>query len=186
MTEELTGDVLTEVNADTTKLLQSIIPYLAGDENKARYLGFRASGFTIREALKLVDVTDRTLRNWRQADPDFRHLEDDLLPELRTQAKKEIISLEFIRNYRLVLLKDYQVLQKSVTEPDQLTTSEHQYLLKARQHYTPQQLAILEQLFGGDGVATPGTPQSFSEFVLTLKRTVTEEVIMPVGSINAP
>ena len=44
------------------------------------------------------------------------------------------------------------VLGKSVKDGE-LTKQEHEYLLRARNHYTPQQLQILQQLISTDGAS---------------------------------
>lgn len=181
-TPQITGDI----ELQTEKLVQSIIPYLVYDNNtsedKARYLGYRASGFTSREAMSLVGRNMRTLTNWRNGDAEFCRIEREELPTLRSHVGREIITLEFIRNYRMILLKDFNIIRKSLKMPEKMSQGELQYLFKARQHYTPQQLAILQQLFSEDG--RDGKPADFTELVLTLRRTRTEEVQLR-GSLDA-
>lgn len=149
------------------KIVSSIIPY-ARDDAKARYLGLRASGFTIREALRLIGYAHSTLSKWRM-DEEFVKLEERL-PEFRHQLSMEYANLEFVRNYRLVLEKDYRVLQQSLkprTDGKEILTDQEQaYLLKMRSHYTPQQLQVIEALLGMDG-RDDGQPMDFTEIVLT-------------------
>ncbi len=76
------------------------------------------------------------------------------VPEIRKELSKEYIELDFFRNYRMVMEKDYRVLQHALgigTGGDTLSNQEHQYLLKMRSSYTPQQLQILEQVMKGVG-----------------------------------
>ncbi|GAH13070.1 unnamed protein product, partial [marine sediment metagenome] len=110
------------------------------DNNKARYIGYRASGFTVREAVKLVGIHQKTLSRWR--DPDSPWYDagfvdaENKLSELRKTLGVEYAHLEFLRNYRLVLEKDFRIIAKSIDQPLSLTGQEQQYLLKARGHYT--------------------------------------------------
>lgn len=148
-------------------IAQSIIPYNR-DDDKAQYLGLRASGFTIREALRLIHKAHSTLSYWRK-DSQFVDLETRL-PEFRDKLALEYANLEFLRNYRLILEKDYKIIKKSLgLEKEQvLSIQEQNYLLKMRSHYTPQQLQIIETLikaeWAGKGVF------DFTEFVLTASK----------------
>lgn len=154
-------------------IAQTVVPYQR-DDNRAVYLGLRASGFSTREALKLAQVSKQALSNWR-ADPQFKRIEDDL-PKYRKDLANEYVSLEFIRNYRLVLEKDYRVMQASLN-PVKVTVNtplgeremdtpmnaqDHAYLLKARSHYTPQQLQIMEALVSGESAEN----FDFTKFIL--------------------
>lgn len=153
-------------------IAQSVIPYNR-DDARGKYLGLRASGFTIREALKLIGYGHSALSMWRR-DAEFTAIEEKL-PEYRQQLANEYVHLEFIRNYRLVLEKDYRVLQRSIhPEKDEegklipMSSQDHSYLLKARSHYTPQQLEIIETLMSGrDG----GHEFNFTEFILAAAQT---------------
>jgi len=149
------------------QIAQSLIPY-NHDDARAKYLGYRSSGFTTREALKLIGYGASALSMWRR-DSEFLAIENDL-PRYRKQLANEYVHLEFIRNYRLVLLKDYRVYQRSLTtEKDieghilPMSDQDHDYLLKARTHYTPQQLQIIESLMSG---TEPGKEFNFTDFIL--------------------
>jgi hypothetical protein len=174
------------MNTETEEehIAQSIIPYNR-DDPKARYLGLRSSGFTTREALKLIGYGKSALSMWRVHDEEFAKLEADL-PKYRKQLANEYVHLEFIRNYRLVLEKDYRVLQDSLnprTEvvkevtPNEIISrvvtipmdkQDHDYLIKARGHYTPQQLQIIETLMSGK---ESGADFDFTDFILAAAKT---------------
>ena len=156
---------------DAESIAQSLIPVMDSDA-KTRYLGLRSCGFTIRESAKLVPITEGAIRNWRHTDPIFKRAEDNIR-EFREEMSKEHINLEFTRNYLLVLEKDYNVLVKSVNSPYDLTKQEHEYLLKLRSHYTPQQLDILQRLFRGES----GEPFDLTKFILRFNRTHEEVTI---------
>jgi len=160
---------------------RSLVPW-SRDDDKSRYLGLRSSGFTIREALGLIGKAKSTLSHWRH-DSKFLELEDKL-PELRRELGLEYAALEFLRNYRLVLEKDYRVVKSSLTKKSAadkdgnkvvlpMDAQDFRYLLQMRSHYTPQQLQAIEQLFGG--ATGKGDNVNFTDFVLTLSRK-TEEV----------
>jgi len=159
------------IEAPEEKIAQSIIPY-ARDDARARYLGLRASGFTIREALRLVCKAKSTLSFWR-LNSEFVDLESRL-PEFKKELALEYANLEFLRNYRLVLEKDYRVLQKSI-HPDKdddgnsipLTSQDQAYLIRMRSHYTPQQLQIIETLIQAQ---TGDKGFNFTEFIITASK----------------
>ena len=163
--------------SETEALVQSLLPFHQ-DNNKARYIGYRASGFTVSEAVKLVGIHRKTVSRWRDPnspwyDAGFVDAENKLT-ELRKTLGIEYAHLEFLRNYRLVLEKDFSIIKKSINQPLSLTGQEQQYLLKARSHYTPQQLEVLQRLIGG----VKGEAQfNFTDFVMTMKRTRTEDEI---------
>ena len=159
-------------------IAQSVIPY-SRDDSRSRYLGLRASGFTIREALKLIEAAHSTLSLWRK-DPEFVALEERL-PEFRETLGLEYVRLETIRNFRLVLEKDYRVLNKSLNPeyveqdgiqyPVPMTKQEHEYLLKLRTFYTPQQLQVIQTLMTPQDNGNGGS-FDFTTFVLEATRTV--------------
>ena len=130
-----------------------IIPYPRDDE-KARYLSYMARGFSVREALHLIDRS-KTFLSLARREPVFADLERRI-PEFKKTLSKEYTELEFFRNFTLVLEKDYRVLKTSLqmvkdkegnTIP--LSQQDHAYLLKMRSNYTPQQLSILEAVVAG-------------------------------------
>lgn len=166
-----------ELESPEISIPRSIVRY-ARDDDRSRYLGLRASGFTIREALGLLGKAKSTVSMWRR-DETFRNLENSI-PELRKTLALEYVSLEFLRNLRLIMEKDYRVIKGSLTRKTILgddgkvhtiaqDSQDFQYLLKARAFYTPQQLQAIEQLFGrGD---ESGKEFNWTDFVMTLERT---------------
>ncbi|KKL93083.1 hypothetical protein LCGC14_1878290, partial [marine sediment metagenome] len=92
-------------------IAQSIIPYNR-DDDRARYLGLRSSGFSIREAMRWLGKAHSTLSYWRESE-EFVSLEKRL-PEFRKTLSLEYVGLEFLRNYRLVLEKDVRVIRHSL------------------------------------------------------------------------
>ena len=60
-----------------------------------------------------------------------------------------------------MLEKDYRVLKVALDDEHIMSKHEHDYLLKLRSAYTPQQLQILEQVMRGVG----GADFNFAKFV---------------------
>jgi len=183
--EALQKTALPEMETPEESIPRSLVPWNR-DDDRSRYLGLRSSGFTVREALGLIGKAKSTLSLWRH-DPVFLDLENNI-PELRKTLALEYASLEFLRNYRLILEKDFRVIKGSLTRKTIIDdkgnshvipqeSQDFQYLLKARVHYTPQQLQAIEQLFSkGNGKSEEF---NWTDFVLTMSRTketIKEEV----------
>ena len=87
------------------------------------------------------------------------------LPEFRKALANEYCEIEFVRNFRLVMEKDHQIIKKALEvvgeffdaqgkkiDIPNLTKQENDYLLKMRAYYTPQQLSAISALTrGGTG-----------------------------------
>ena len=146
-------------------ICQSLAPYLTEDSRKGRYLAYRSSGFIQSEAIKYAGTSTRSLERWRLEDPAFKELEQSLLnPELRRRLSNEFTRSDFVRNYRLILEKDFRIIQRAI-KLEMLNDQDFQYLLKIRPHYTPQQLQAIEELLDNKEEIT-----SFSQLVITLSR----------------
>lgn len=142
--------LLSPTNSDTPKevsIATTLIPWRK-DDDRARYIGYLACGFNPEESLYMLGKKLDWLDEQRQ-DEGFNAIELRV-PEIRKELSKEYIELDFFRNFRLVLEKDYRVLNRAIRE-DMLPKQEHEYLLKLRSAYTPQQLQILEQVMKGTG-----------------------------------
>lgn len=119
------------------------------DDYRARYMGYLACGFNPEESLYMLGLKVSWLEEQRQ-DPGFNSVELQI-PEIRKELSKEYIELDFFRNFRMVLEKDYRILKLALDEDTTLSKQEHDYLLKLRSAYSPQQLQILEQVMRGIG-----------------------------------
>ena len=153
-----------EVTAEE-QIAKSIVSYNR-DDARARYLGLRSSGFSIREALRLIGKAGSTLSAWRK-DLEFKGLEERI-PEFRKELALEYAHLEFLRNYRLILEKDYRVVKESLEKDVELSKQDHDYLIKLRTHYTPQQLQIMEALVSLEG---PVGGFDFTDAIIQFART---------------
>jgi len=152
--------------SDAGNISQAILPYYPDDSQKARYLAYRVSGFTMREACELVPCSTRVIYKWREQDEQFRKIDGEGLTDLRKQLSGEYLNIEFTRNFRLVMQKDFDILSKSIRGVE-LTTQENQYLLRLRSHYTPQHLLLIKQILGEiDGDES----FDFTKLTLTIRR----------------
>lgn len=152
--------------SDAEEITKALTPVFPEDGKRAAYLSYRIAGFNMREAAELVKVKQRTIMRWREADSEFADLDTIGLAELRKQLGFEYLNIEFTRNYKLVLQKDFDVLFKAAKNQT-LSEEEHQYLLKIRQHYTPQQLVLIKQLAGE---VERGDDFNFTKLTFTIKR----------------
>ena len=127
-----------EVSVATT-----LIPWRK-DDIRARYMGYLACGFNPEEALYMLGLKAEWLEEQR-LDESFNIFELKV-PEIRKELSKEYIELDFFRNFRMVLEKDYRVLKHALDLGGGLSNQEHQYLLKMRSAYTPSSYRYLSKL----------------------------------------
>lgn len=125
-------------------LLFSRIPLLR-NRSKSSYLSYRACGFSVREACAMSSISESLVRQWRQKDPEFAEFESYKLHELQLSVGPDILKLEFLRNMKLALKKDYRILWKSLFDPADMDEREYDYLKLIRKHYTPQDLLALHK-----------------------------------------
>ena len=146
--------------------VMSLLPYLAGDateETKAEYLTLRFTGFSVREACKVAGIHQRTVMRWRDIsgvyyDRKFVELERAASGPGRLELRQEVVRLLFLRNMHLLFRYDYRVISKVLglfRNDDGFvelpTKSELAYLNRIRGQYTPQQLAVIEELSKPEG-----------------------------------
>lgn len=161
-------------------IAEQLVPYHDDSEEsnkKLKYLSYRASGFTITESASLTPCHLKSVRRWRVSDLEFKRLDGEGLADLRKLLCNQYLDIEFTRNFRLVMQKDFQVLYKSVTD-NLLSKEEHEYLLKLRNHYTPQHLAMIKQLLSGGSIQEPF---DFTRLTLTIRREREEVKITTEG-----
>lgn len=145
----------TDKVTDTIQAVKSIIPLLgkgdATSENKANYLAFRFAGFSVREAADLAGIHQATVMRWRDSntqwfDEEFVELEAECSGEKRVAIRREVIHLQFTRNFLLMMKRDADLLMRSVKDQESMTDRDWRYLEKARAQYTPSQFETLERL----------------------------------------
>lgn len=168
------------IESETFNATRALFEYLSAGavgESKADYLALRFTGFRVREAVQICDIHEWTVRRWRDADSVFAELDRTASQPMHHDLRKEILSLLFVRNYHLVLRKDFEVLMKALGhEKDEEgnviwpNPREFDYLTKARAHYTPQQLLAIDNLLLGQS----GEPIDFAKFILSMTKRVEE------------
>lgn len=173
MQDETVRELVPE-DLTSESLLQARIPHLAGGpktaEAKAEYLGYRATGFAIRQACHLTGVTHSTLGRWRASDPEFRKIESERLPELQQELGGDLVRLDFLRNMRLAIRGDFKVLLRGALHMESLTDREFAYLRTIRRHYTPADLATMTKALEPEGAGEV----DFAELVLRITQTRAE------------
>src|SRR3990172_1523115 len=97
---------------DLEEMLQARLPAM-GNTNKATYLSFRGCGFSVRESCKLADVSQATVNKWRREDEEFAALEGPRLSLLQQSLSRDILRMEFMRNLRLALRRDFRLMYKA-------------------------------------------------------------------------
>lgn len=135
--------------SETLETVHSLIPYLDANEverKKSIYLSYRFTGFAIREAIGHADISESTLRRWREVDSKFVELEAQTTGPDRAKLKKEVINEQFIRNFRRVLDMDGKVIEKMHYQPDEMTKAELDWMGRMRSHYTATQMELLERI----------------------------------------
>jgi len=157
MSDELasprTAQEVVDAVPEEVTVASSVLPY-DRDNPKAMYLGYRVTGFSVREALQQIGRSKQWLSEAKK-DHEFAELCKNI-PSFRKQVSKDYLSIEFYRNFRLVLEKDYRVLRRSLglelddnNKAVDMTPADYAYLGKMRSQYTPQQLGFLEALVLG-------------------------------------
>jgi len=126
--------------------LMARIPVGSGSDKQQRYLAYRSTGFSISQSAQLCGVRVSTIRAWRKLNPLFRRMEDEYLPQLQQQVGNEVLRMEYLRNMRLLLAKDAQLLMNFFVEPESLSEREWDYVKSVRKHYTPTDLLALEKI----------------------------------------
>ena len=187
MGETLPPAVSDEIQDETgQQALLSRIPHLAGGPRmaamKADYLGYRATGFPIRQACYLTGVNQSTLTRWRASDKEFAEIETNRLPELQKSVGNDLIHLEFLRNMRLAMKGDFKILFKAVYHLDSLTDREFAYLKRIRGLYSPQDLLSISKALAPESEG----PEDFAEMVLSLTQSRLEVRVAKKGSEQSP
>jgi len=125
--------------------LLSRIPLQVGTQRKALYLSYRATGFPVKQAIDLAETSLEELHRWRRNDEHFRAFENEKLQELQATVGSDVVRLEFLRNFRMIMKKDFLVIRKALFDEANLTDSEWKYFLMVRKHYTPNDMLALEK-----------------------------------------
>jgi len=124
------------------------------------------------ESVKLADIHLKTVHRWREDDPVFVALEEKAKTDLRDDLSNKLVDIEFTRNFRLVLAKDFNVLFKDATG-ETLTEPEQDYIKLIRKFYTPQQYAMIKQMAGSNGNSGDGFDYTRTVLEIRLRKETT-------------
>lgn len=140
-------DELDEIIRDNSKwdLVLAQIPSMFGYSKKATYLGFRAVGLTTMQALNVLGESWETLVRWHRDCPEMKEFEADKLYELQSKVSADIIRLGFLRNMTMLTFKDQQVIQESLSDLDNMSKRNFEYLKAIRRFYSTHDLLALEK-----------------------------------------
>ena len=138
-------DALLEIDDTGEQALLARIPLQSGSHKKALYLSYRATGFPVNQACALTEIDLPKLHKWRKQDAQFKKFEDERLDFLQQNVAGDVIRLEFLRNFRMILKMDMNVIRKALFEPDELSDHDAKYFFLIRKHYTASDLLNLEQ-----------------------------------------
>jgi len=173
-TELIEGEyeVLDDDDQRTLSVAEEFLPVLLEESPRSRYLCYRVCGMSAKQARDYVGVSLFEAQQWRRDDAQFRYIDVEHLREVRAECARELISTDYMRNFKLLLDKDCKIILKSLDEKKKLTPDEMRYLLKIRQSYTAQQLNMLEQLLS---IESPGDmPANFTEALFQIRRRETQ------------
>lgn len=132
------------------------------DEKISLYLSFRACYFSIQESLKMAGASKNDLLKWYE-DKDFNELDTKMIKDFQKLYGKIALTIQYTRNFRLIIEKDAEVISKSLDPEDTLSKFEEQYLNRLRGTYSPEQLTKLASAVqDGDGKA----PMNFLQVVM--------------------
>ena len=133
------------LTSEETTLLARI-PFLAGSKKKAAYLAYRSTGFTIMQSCRLADVSQQLLHNWRKVDKTFRKFETQELQRLQDSIGNDVIRYEFLRNMRLLLKSDMNIIFRGINNVNELSPREYELFKNLRRFYTPSDMLALEKI----------------------------------------
>jgi len=140
------------LTSEETTLLARI-PLLAGSSKKAAYLAFRSCGFTINQSCQLAKCTRGNLTYWRKNDSTFKKFEETQLGHLQATVGNDVIKYEFVRNLRMLLNFDSQLIAKAMVnvnigdaKTEGLSPREYELFKNLRKFYTPQDMLALEKI----------------------------------------
>lgn len=122
------------------------IPGLFGTSNKATYLGFRAIGLTVDQALEVLQLKYPDYLRWCEQSPEFRDFELNNLPMLQSRVGADLIRLAFLRNMTMLMWKDQEVIMRSMGPGGLATLSDRDftYFRQIRRFYTTTDLKSLQ------------------------------------------
>jgi hypothetical protein len=130
---------------DDWEITLAQIPSLFGNSDAATFLGYRALGFKMEQALQLAGLPRNMIGVWAEYMPRLLEFESEHLLQLQQQVGPETVRLAFIRNLSLTLHRDGVLIQQDIEDPESLSNREFKQLLNSRRYYTTEGLLSLEK-----------------------------------------
>lgn len=156
-----------------TSLAEAMMPYFDGSDlislNKGKYLSMRACGFNVLESCEFAGINLRTVQRYRKEDEFFSYCDSEGLSRLRSELRNDILGVEFAKNFRMILMKDAEVIKKAAIGRE-LTTEEQEYLEKIRPYYTPQAFKQIKEVMVESTTKQTPSDTTFEELVLVIHR----------------
>jgi hypothetical protein len=148
VTQEIASQDFDDINLPSDEqTLLARIPLMAGSSKKAAYLAFRAVGFTVGKSVELAGTTKTSVQQWRKSDEVFAKWESEKLQELQTSVGNDVIRFDFLRNMKLLLLQDTNLISKAISGGlENLTPREWDNYKNLRKFYTPTDWLALEKV----------------------------------------
>lgn len=140
-------DVLDEAikSGSNWDLVLSQIPSLFGYSDKATYLGFRAVGLTVEQALNCLGLGWADYKKWAEETPELVEFEKERLYDLQSKVGADIIRMGFLRNMTMFLFKDQKVIREAMVDIDSMSQRDFEYFKATRRFYSTHDLLALEK-----------------------------------------
>jgi hypothetical protein len=126
--------------------LMARIPLMAGSNKKVAYLAYRSCGFTVGQAAELAGTTHQNVVSWRKTDKTFKKFESEELSRLQSTVGIDVIKFEMMRNMRLLLRSDFNIIAKSINGLEDMSPREYELFKNLRRFYTPTELLTMEKI----------------------------------------
>ena len=134
-----------EDSHDNYELVMAQIPAMFGESEKATYLGFRAVGLTPKQAMEVLGRPHSDLEKWHKETPWIEEFERERLYDLQSKVGADIIRLSFLRNMTMFMFRDSTTIRKSLTDMENMSKREFDYLRTIRRFYSTADLLSLEK-----------------------------------------
>lgn len=191
---------------DVEEALRAELPVLDQQE-KVDFLLYRATNFSVYEALQLINTKIQVLTVWRSTDPVFYSWERERLPQLQTRIGPMLLYLQFTRIMRLSMKVDMDLVSKAAFHGlDNLSKREFDTVRESLRRYGAGELLNFMKALKPDAVnaaeATPNVQINVGDSAIAqvqkeqalanevIKRFTVQDVVIPaedytVGDIKS-
>lgn len=176
--------VMEALSTETIDAVISIVPSFNEDsELKRSYIGWRLCGFNPAESLLYSGVSASTFRVW-STDPEFVHINSPaVILSLSEKAGEHLINEQMMRNHRLALKTDGDILGKAaILGVSALTDREAKLYERIRPMYSPRVIGVLGL---GENEPPPGSWQEALKTIADLGESTNTLAHVVEGVLNA-